>query len=117
MRANSFDLIEGDQGDAGELLTVEQQQCAGDARIVECAHPPEAIQPSTCAGVHDHGHPPVNSANRRMIRSRDATIDSPSRRDCCCVRQPVSIDSNSAGSTRSGVAPVTNVNAAEPATR
>ena len=83
---------------------------------MECAHPPEAIQDTSCAGFQHHGHPPVNPANRRTVRSQEPIIDSLNRRDCCWHRHPASIASNSAGSGRSGVAPVTSDSAADPPT-
>jgi hypothetical protein len=86
-------------------------------RTVECAQPPVAIHSSTWPGVHDHGQPPVNAANRRTVRSREPIIDSLNRLDNCCDRHPSSIASNTAGSRRTGVRPVTNVNVAEPAAR
>jgi hypothetical protein len=84
---------------------------------VECAHPPASIQDSSCARLQPHGQLPVNSVNRRTVRSRDPMIDSPNRRDRCWRAHPASIASNSASSGRSGVAPVTNDSADDPATR
>ena len=35
---------------------------------------------STCSGIHAHGHPPVNAANRRTTRSRPSISGPLSRR-------------------------------------
>jgi hypothetical protein len=92
----------------------DRQRAPSYERTVECAHPPEAIQSSTCAGVHCHGQAPVNSANRRTSRTRPSTSGPNSRRAPCWRRQPSSIASNNAGSGRSGTAPPTSTSAAEP---
>ena len=67
-------------------------------RTLECAHPPEVIQPSTCAGVYRHGHAPVNPANRRTSRIRPSVSGPISHRASCWHHQPSSIPSSSVGS-------------------
>ena len=78
-------------------------------------HVPEVIQLSTCAGVHCHGHAPVNARNRRTSRTRPSTSGPLSRRAACWRCHPSSIASNNAGSGRSGVASSTSTSAADPA--
>src|SRR6202011_1837200 len=85
-------------------------------RIVECAHPPEPLHISTCSGVHAHGHAIVNAWNRRTSRSLLSISGPLSLRLRCWRPQPSSIDSNNAGSGRSGVTPSTSTSAADPAT-
>ena len=70
---------------------------------------------SAWAAVHSQGHVPVKARKRCTTRTLCRVMVGLKRRAECCRHQPLTIASKSAGSGRSGVAPSTSTNDADPA--